>query len=171
MKRRKSNTIITDSTGTYLLLYSAKHGTACAYFDPEDIDLVDQHTWGIMHSRTRRQGANLEVRTNMMVNGVRKTILLHRYLFPVADPLVTDHIDGNVLNCRRSNLRAVTPQQNQWNRVNALGYSWCDIRCSYRARIIVNKQYFCLGYHQTAKQARAAYLTAKAQLHVIPDQI
>jgi hypothetical protein len=64
-------------------------------------------------------------------------------------------------------MRAVTPQQNQWNRVNALGYSWCEATGNYRARIILNKQFICLGYHDTAEEARAAYLAAKAKYHAI----
>jgi len=167
MKRRKKNKIITDSTGTYLLLHSRKYGTACAYFDPEDIQKIEEYTWGLVFSRTRRKGAELEVRATMKVDGMIKTLPLQRHLMPVQAPMVIDHIDQNPLNYRKSNLRAVTPQQNQFNRGNTRGYSWCQQMRSYRARIILNKKFHCLGYYQTERDAKAAYLKAKAKLHII----
>lgn len=48
---------------------------------------------------------------------------MHRFLMKDPVGLHVDHIDGDRLNNRRANLRAVTPQQNQSNRRNGNGTS------------------------------------------------
>lgn len=164
MQRRKQNKIVTDETGTYLELKSKKLGSFRAYFDYEDIEKVDQYTWGLRRSRTRRKADNIEVVSR--VKSGQATIFLHNVVFPVEKPLVVDHINNSVRDCRKSNLRAVTPQQNQFNR-DAKGYSWCADTNSFRARIVLNGKFICLGYHQTEEVARAAYLAAKEKLHII----
>lgn len=167
MKRRKQNTIITDETGTYLLLTSRKLGTAKAYFDPEDIEKVEKYTWGLRQSRTRRTETNLEVsaRIKNPVTGKYYVLFLHQYLFPVARPLMADHIDRSPLNCRKSNLRAVTTQQNQFNRGGTKGYTYCEKVGKYRARIVLNDKFICLGYYVTEEAAQAAYLKGKEKYH------
>jgi hypothetical protein len=45
----------------------------------------------------------------------KKNVFFHRLILPDA-PIVIDHIDGNPLNNRRQNLRAVTQQMNTHNR-------------------------------------------------------
>lgn len=69
-------------------------------------------------------------------------ITLHRFVAerkidgPIPEGLFVDHKDGNKLNCRRSNLRIVTRQQNLYNQkphknsrtgykgVQTNGYNW-----------------------------------------------
>jgi len=165
--RYKKNTIITDETGTYLLLTSRKHGTAKAYFDLEDIEKVDKYTWGLHRSATRREETNLEVCTRVKDSDGKKhnILFLHQYLFPVARPLIIDHIDRQPLNCQKGNLRAVTQQQNQFNRGGTKGYSFCEKAGKYRARIILNKKFICLGYYVTEEAASIAYQHAKDIYH------
>jgi hypothetical protein len=45
----------------------------------------------------------------------RKHILLHRFLMNAPAHLQVDHINGNRLDCRRSNMRLVTEAQNRLN--------------------------------------------------------
>jgi len=79
--------------------------------------------------------------------------------------LVIDHIDRNPLNNSLSNLRIVTPQQNQFNR-GAVG---CHIRKNgrFKATLRINKKLLCLGTYDTEEEAHAKYLEAKQIHHII----
>lgn len=82
-------------------------------FDAVDLPLVLQHTW---HYGKRGYPAT---------HSHGKTVVLHRLMFPNADGEL-DHINGDKLDNRRSNLRIVTHQQNAYNqrrrRTNTSGY-------------------------------------------------
>ena len=82
-------------------------------FDADDLPLILCHTW---HYGKRGYPAT-------HVN--RKTVVLHRLLFPDIDGEI-DHINGDKLDNRRANLRVCTHQQNAYNqqrrRTNTSGY-------------------------------------------------
>lgn len=86
---------------------------------------------------------------------------------------VIDHIDGNPLNNRLSNLRDVTQGVNLQNQrrakagasVAALGVSKGRHGKKLRARIVVDGREIGLGEHQSVDQASEAYLSAKRRLH------
>src|SRR5262249_10837113 len=98
-------------------------------------------------------------------NGNRR-IKLHQLLMPSPPGMVTDHIDRNGLNCRRSNLRLATALQNSHNReqrgvsgfkgVASHGARW-------RARITVNGQRLHLGAWDNPTDAALAYDAAAAR--------
>lgn len=53
-------------------------------------------------------------------SGGRYIIALHRELLGVTDPkIIVDHRNGDTFDCRRSNLRIATHQQNMANRANS----------------------------------------------------
>lgn len=81
-----------------------------------------------------------------------------------------DHIDGNPLNNRRSNLRIATPRQNALNsrkRIdNTSGYKGVTYRKDnnkWRARICKNGKRITLGYADTAEDAFKLYQAAAQQ--------
>jgi hypothetical protein len=78
-----------------------------------------------------------------------------------------DHINGIKHDNRICNLRPVTHQQNNWNRVNAKGYHMVKNRNKYRAEIRLNTKKIYLGLHNTEEEARNAYLKAKEIYHKI----
>ena len=78
-----------------------------------------------------------------------------------------DHIDGNKLNNAFENLRVVTQQANIYNNHIAKGYAWHKTRGKWQARITINQKKKYLGLFDTEDKARAAYLAAKAEHHVI----
>lgn len=99
-------------------------------------------------------------------NKKRKNFDLHRliahYWIPNPNNLkMVDHIDGNKLNNRISNLRWVTNSENTHNQQKFKGYSKKGNR--YIARIRVNKKEIYLGCFDTEEQARSAYLEASAK--------
>lgn len=83
-------------------------------FDPSDLPLLERHTW---HLGKRGYPAT-HVRY--------RTVVLHRLLFPEADGMEIDHINGDKLDNRRANLRTCTHQQNGFNaklrHTNTSGY-------------------------------------------------
>lgn len=73
-------------------------------------------------------------------------ILLHRFIANPPPGMVVDHINHDTLDCRRSNLRAVTPSQNCQNqqvsgrRNNTSGQknvSWCTATQTWKVSVHV----------------------------------
>lgn len=77
-----------------------------AMVDVEDYEWLSGYKW-----RARPRGRNTYVCT--MTRG--RLVYLHRLIMAARKGCVVDHIDGNGLNNRRSNLRVCTQRQNQAN--------------------------------------------------------
>lgn len=75
-----------------------------------------------------------------------------------------DHINGDKLDNRISNLRVCTKSQNQMNR-KAKGYSLHKRSGLYQARIGVSGKEVYLGWFEKENEARAAYEEAQAYYH------
>jgi hypothetical protein len=80
-----------------------------------------------------------------------------------------DHIDGNTLNCRRSNLRLATNQQNTRNsrlsKANKTGYKGVMVlQGRWVAKITVDAKSIQLGRFETAIDAAIAYNIAAVKL-------
>ena len=100
----------------------------------------------------------------------RAIFALHHGFWPL---LEIDHINGNRLDNRISNLRQLTGGQNKQNSIVArkrnasglIGASWHSSRNKWRSSIQVNGKATHLGYFNTADDAHACYLKAKAVMH------
>lgn len=115
---------------------------------------------------------------NLSVDGVQKLFLQHRLLHLARNP-GWDIFDGSKDNCidhinhtrddnTDENLRVVTNQQNQFNRAGVKGYYWYKRLSKWKAQIMVSYKLVHLGYFVNEEDAAAAYLEAKARLHIIP---
>lgn len=91
------------------------------------------------------------------------------------EPEQIDHIDGNITNNRLSNLRGVTPSENQKNRhissSNSSGTPdvWQRKKDGrWRARITANRRRIHLGYFGTLEEARQARKDAEEEYGYSP---
>lgn len=94
------------------------------------------------------------------VNHNRKPMSLARYIMSPHENLVVDHISGDTLDNRRSNLRIATHSVNNQNRraVSKCGFKGVDfIKNGYRARIKKDKIEYHIGVYETGKEAAIAY--------------
>lgn len=96
---------------------------------------------------------------------------LHSWLLGCPLNGEVDHIDGNRLNNRRSNLRIVTHQQNTWNRgkysnntSGFLGVTLCKQTGRWRAQLCQSGRRIRIGRFSTPEEAARAYDALAFQL-------
>lgn len=119
--------------------------------DDDDRYLLEQHSWclqskGYLCSR---------------IGG--KAVLLHQLVLPVPSGMTIDHINGDKLDNRKSNLRIATYSQNCQNtgpkKSNTSGFKGVSRHGSHRwrATIMVNGKTVHLGSFETTEEAALAY--------------
>ena len=131
-----------------------------ALVDDEDFEHINQFKWYYAAGYARR---NLR-----MKNGKRKIIFMHRIIAKTPEGMYCDHINGNTLDNRKSNLRNVTKNENNWNARKKSkatskykGVSYFkrdrDLIGKWGARIQVNGKSIRLGYFSSEIEAALAY--------------
>jgi hypothetical protein len=106
---------------------------------------------------------------NDILNGKKVKIQMARQILGLeyGDRRQADHINHTTLDNTRPNLRIVTNQENQFNQKHAKGYCWNKQHKKYMAYIKVGAVRKNLGYFDSKKEARNAYLKAKKDHHQI----
>jgi len=101
-----------------------------------------------------------------------KTVYLHLEILGEKSKAYGDHIDGDPLNNRRSNLRESFLSENLWNRGksknNTSGYkgvSFFKSAGKFKARISRNGRRYFLGHFDNAVDAARAYDRAAVRMH------
>src|SRR4051794_36145290 len=79
-----------------------------ALVDPEDYQAHSRFRWSYHAEPDGRNG--YAVRQKKVEGGYRTTYL-HREIVPPPDGLTTVFVNGNGLDCRKSNLKVVTPDE------------------------------------------------------------
>jgi len=125
-----------------------------ALVDDEDFENLNIYKWTYTHGYARRD-------TGTGIN--RKRIYLHRAIMGNTG-IQIDHINGNRLDCRKSNLRFCTNLQNQYNRgTNKNGTSkykgvcWITKQNRWRAQIKQSSKNFYIGNFVNEIDAALAY--------------
>jgi hypothetical protein len=142
-----------------------------AVVDAADYDDLAQFKWHVAANDTSGPYAVRSTKSQ----GKRAKERMHRRLLPAA--LIVDHINGNGLDNRRSNLREATTAENMRNRSglaidNTSGYRgvhWRKDRQKWRAWICVDHRGRHLGLFGTAEEA--AYAFDDAALKLFGDYI
>lgn len=141
-----------------------------AVIDDEDADRVLSHKWSVSVKKGKQFYA---YRTIKLESGKSTAIYLHMFLLGLSrgDGFLVDHVDGDTMNNRRSNLRVATPAQNSWNKrkVSASnkykGISLIKETGLWDARIFANGSRHYLGHYKTQEEAALAYNKAASELH------
>ncbi len=137
-----------------------------AIVDDEDFDAMIQFNW------FAEKGGNTcyAVRT-YKVDKKKINVRMHRVINNTPDNLLTDHINGDGLDNRRVNLRAVTHQENMINcarwKVGSSKYrgvSWHVDNKKWYAQITINYKNIYVGTFETELEAHVAYEAKRAEL-------
>ena len=94
-----------------------------------------------------------------------RLVYLHHVIFPPSPGMEVDHVNGDGLDNRRTNLLEVDRTHNNANRKSVRG---CHIeKCTgmWRAEISKYGTRYRLGRFPSMEEARTAYLAKKAELY------
>lgn len=135
---------------------------------PDTFTIVDECDFESLSKMNWRMHKRGYPRLATWVNKKTKHVTLHRFILGVTDPtILVDHINGNTLDNRRSNLRTCTRKQNNQNRradvLNQSGFRGVcfDKRAKkWKAEISSDSKRMFLGHFENPEDAAAAYNTA-----------
>jgi len=139
-----------------------------ATVDPEDAAKLGKYSWYYGFR-------GYAMRSKMMPSGRRKTVSMHREILKAKDHEEVDHINGDRLDNRRSNLRVLGRSANLHNRgaygpSGLKGVSWDKRKKKWRAEIGKNGKRAWLGYHETKEDAEHIYRKASKKLYTGKDR-
>jgi len=130
-----------------------------AVIDSEDWFRVSGYNW-----RCRLDGNTYYAYTFCRINGRQKRIFMHRLILNAPNHKLVDHIDGNGLNNRKTNLRLCNYTQNAWNRRPAAGghskykgVTWNNNSKKWYVRICKDYKSIYLGCFDNEIEAALAY--------------
>jgi hypothetical protein len=129
-----------------------------AIVDSADAEMVRKYRW--------KENQGYAVRSN----GRAATLSMHRLIIGAVDGQYVDHINGNPLDNRRSNLRACTNAENSWNakkqkrsKSPLKGITLNKSTGKFRAQIMINYKKINLGDYPTPEEAARVYDVAARQ--------
>jgi hypothetical protein len=121
--------------------------------DEADLPTLEQHRWHLKPSNAC---------SYVVATVDRRQVRLHRLILNAGLGEWVDHVNGDTLDNRRSNLRIVTADQSRanqggWGLTSYRGVYYDAEKGRWRARIHVNGSRRHLGYFDTAGEAAAAW--------------
>lgn len=160
-KKRIENTYerIDDSV-VALTVTSRTHGPLRVLLSPESEARAREHHWSFWS----RKGDLVYFAASA---GGPPHVLLHRHVVSCPPGLIADHISGDTLDCRLSNLRVTTQAENCRNKTRPahgttsgiLGVCWSKFHDRWVARY--GGRY--LGLHKTVEAAATRVQAARAE--------
>ena len=144
-----------DGNFCYIIIDSKIFGRLECKIDKEDFEIVNsiKGSW-YAYGDLKRNGIE-GIHTKVQKDKIRKCIKIHRLLISCPKNLIVDHIDGNVLNNSKRNLRATTYSINSLN-ISPISKSYSHYTNIYIERNnkfavrIKNKRY---GIYKTIDEA------------------
>lgn len=138
-----------------------------AIIDDSDIGLVKKFKWRLVVCRGKKYA-----RTSRGRRGQVREIYMHRLLMQARPGQVVDHLNKNGLDNRRANLQLTTQSVNLHRKRSARGSlkgTWKikgrKLKKPWTAQIRVNGKTKHLGYFETARLAKSAYIEASKKYY------
>lgn len=133
-------------------------------FDPEDLPRLAERLWS-----ANVQGRSIYARAaQRRPEGGWRQVKMHRYIVQTDAPYI-DHVNGDTLDNRKTNLRPCTPSQSAKNvrkkSATAPYKGVFFIKGKHRATIVANGRTYRLGGFHSAEDAARAYDEAALRLH------
>ena len=130
-----------------------------AIVDDEDYEELSKYKWHYHKNRMKYPGYAMRA---IYIDGKQIILRMHRVILNISKNKQGDHINGNTLDNRRSNLRVCTQKENNWNaskrKDNTSGYKGVHhFKGKWAARIQVDNKRLFLGYYETVKEAAKGY--------------
>jgi len=127
--------------------------------DDEDYAWLNQWKW-----YAKKDGNTFYAVRQERENQQYKTILMHRQILGLGEGKLTDHMNRDGLDNRRSNLRACTRSQNAMNQCRQKGcpsrfkgVTWHKGVGKWQARITASGNCTYLGLYDTEEEAALVY--------------
>lgn len=140
-------------------LISISNGKAYAIVDDEDFDYLNQWKWKYSTGRASR------------TNKIDGYGLMHRLIMKAPTGMDVDHINGNQLDNRKSNLRICTHQENRSNTArpvnNTSGYKgvyWHKQKAKWCTQITFMNKTYTLALFESPVEAAKEYDHVAKQL-------
>jgi hypothetical protein len=135
-------------------------GEQFAVIDAADVETVSAYRWG----RTRSTGKCYAISRIKLPDGRRQNVFMHRLILKPMPNSLVDHVNGDTLDNRRTNLRQCSHAENMRNtfmRDNKTGFKgvWKHGK-GYYASIEKKGQKCRIGPFSTPEMAAAAYAGA-----------
>lgn len=117
------------------------------WFDTAQIDIVEKYHW-----QEDKDGYAISPK------GQRRSVRFHRLALglTLGDGLLVDHINGDVRDNRRCNLRRCNHAENSRHRRGVKGYRKTAFG-TYQATILIDGKRVTLGCYDTSEEAQACY--------------
>lgn len=170
----KGNTILIKDNKAEILIESKVYGQLAAYVDIDDIPKISKFTWYANYDKKKN---NFYIKTSCIEQGKQKILRLANVIanntnkFIDHNSLVVDHINGNTLDNRKSNLRLCSQIENSYNNKNNTsgmrGVTWHKIAKKWQVRITKNKKCVFSELFSSFEDAKNARIKAEKKLQEV----
>ena len=139
---------------TQITIDSEKFGKFIAVVDDDDVEMLKHFTWGINKCWNKKTNKHPHFYAGCNHPGGKSCFLMHRMIVDAPKGKIVDHINGDKLDNRKSNLRICTQRENIENSKKYInnnsgqkGVCWDNKHKKWNAYIKIPKCYRRLGQY------------------------